>query len=153
MTILQLPQMITFHVSLHGKPLGNVFVQCSLGMVSKNVYRFNVGPSDSQGNIIICKADMLARSKMEYELAIMDYLPLEVGFSGKISVKIMNKQDVCEAINAYETYKTEYLYQEQYKQGLIDSIGIIEAINIDEAVLEVDVQPCSITVGRAGSAT
>ena len=84
-----IPEILNCEACLNGVPVSDVMLQATFGMSRKNSYKFIFGPTDSNGHAALERSKILIEAKAQLDIAIMDFDPIEAGFSGKISVDAM----------------------------------------------------------------
>lgn len=132
-----LPSAIEVIVTSDQNPREGVLIKLMLGMIRKNSYSYILGPTNSEGKAQIQKCELLSQADKSLELALMDYLPLESGYTGEIEAKVMNKKDIDKAIEAYEIYgpcKYPERYIEILKHAITESMPTKEIkVEINQA--------------------
>ena len=101
----QIPDRIICQAQVEGKPVEGVLVIARFGVVHKNPYSIVFGPTDQEGIAVITKPEILKQAQEELKIALMDFTPLEGAFNGTITLKMMSKEDIENAIKAYNIYK------------------------------------------------
>src|SRR4030042_6346754 len=93
-----LPKRIDCTLTYERKPLANLMLLANFSTVRKNSYDFVVGPSDQQGKVSLTYEEIKRRADSQMELALMDFDQIDKAFSGSISIKVMNYDDIQNAI-------------------------------------------------------
>jgi len=88
---------------------------------------------------------MQLQASQELELAIMDFSPIEVAFSGHIEVSIMGISDIDNALRAYEMFKKGTFFPVDYSANLVNAKQVLRNIdNSQKLSLTVKVIPSCI---------
>ena len=86
-----IPKVLNCKVNLNGASIIGVMLNADSGMSKKNSYSFIFCTTDSTGHAKLDRSIILSGAKAQLEAAIMDYDPIEAGFTGKISVNAMSE--------------------------------------------------------------
>ena len=124
----KVPESIEVTVTSGQEPRKGLLVQLVLGMSGKNDYSFLLGPTNSEGKTQIQKSYLLCEADRCLRLALMDYLPIESGYSGKIKAKVMDGADIKRAIEALDLYSpTES--SEGRQEMLKNALAVADSLN------------------------
>jgi hypothetical protein len=86
-------------------------------MSRKNPFDFVAFTSDD-GTAAIRSDELLRTFDREREFFLMDYIDPRVGFTGKVTGKVLSDDEVRAAIKAVAEYRKCYSYPDGYEEGL-----------------------------------
>lgn len=132
-----LPKRIDCTLEHEGKPVADLMLLAEFTTVRKNSYSIVFGPSNQQGRAAITYEEIQRQADSQLKLALMDFDPIDKAFSGSISVKVMNYNDIQNAIRAYDLFKSVGWYPDQYHEHLEKASRIL--LQIDAAAVTINV--------------
>jgi len=114
----EIPERLICQATLNGKPVVGVMIHAGFGVIAKNAYHFIIGPTNHDGCVVITKDEVLKYADEQSKFGLMDYVNLRGGFSGEISLKVVNPAELVAALAAYDTFRMYAWYKPRYKENL-----------------------------------
>ena len=140
-----IPHTIECEVTDGSQPIEGLMVWSQFRTSAKNPYTIIFGPTDGLGRTSITCEEIKQWAASEIELAVMDFHPLESSFAGIIEFRVMNEQDLGNALQAYELYKSVSYYPEEYYHDLRNAREVFRSLRKDiSPSLSVRIDPDSI---------
>ena len=118
-----IPERLICQATLEGKPVAGVLIHAGFGVEEKNPYGFIFGPTNHDGCVIITREEVLKRADAELAMAMMDFVPLKGGFTGTITLKVLDKDGIGRAIQAYQSFHKFTYYPSGYLSGLESAVS------------------------------
>ncbi len=109
------PERITLQVA-HPDSAGWA-VLLTFRMRRKNDFDY-VAFLDANGSAEICAETILRAFDEERNAFIMDYVDPRVGFTGEITAKVMDQEDLQDALKAFQFYRKHLVYPGGYAEKL-----------------------------------
>ena len=122
MKVKEIPKKLTCKAILSSEPISGVLLLAKFSVCKKNPYCFIFGPTNQYGDASITREEIIGQAKSQLELSLMDFVPLNEGFSGAISVKAMGITEIQAAIKAYEVFHECANYPMRYLDTLEDAL-------------------------------
>ena len=91
-----LPKAATIRVTDDKGPVPFLILQCRYITTRKNDYFVLCDPLDAQGEFILTNDFAMKSAQEDYEMGIMDYVPLKEGFAGLIQVRLLDVPSLLE---------------------------------------------------------
>lgn len=104
------PSEMAVTALLDDQPMGKAWLVVELEMDHKNDYGLLFGPTDASGKLVIKDMDLRQQAKKQLDLFPMDYVSPEGAWTGAMKIRVLNRTDVVNLQNAYETWKDAGLY-------------------------------------------
>ncbi|HUW20061.1 MAG TPA: hypothetical protein VMW16_12235 [Sedimentisphaerales bacterium] len=123
-----LPERIECVVTHEGSPVQGLMLEAQLKTTRKNPHQVLFGPTDALGRVVLLRSEIEEWAASELYMAIMDFDPLEHAFSGIIELRVINKKELADAVEAYEAYKEETSYPQGYLSNLHKAREILEGM-------------------------
>ena len=131
-----LPKRIDFSITLNTFALDNVLLKLVIGTIKKNNYTFFTNLSNHYGVITVTDNEIIKQIDSETNYAIMDYCGITNNFDGSIIACIPNKNEIDNALYAYEQFKKYIKYPEKYVENLLILKNTIESKDINTVNIE-----------------
>ncbi|MCP4269319.1 MAG: hypothetical protein GY777_27740 [Candidatus Brocadiaceae bacterium] len=142
-----LPKLINCKLTYNELPVSGLMLWAEFTTVRKNPYSIVFGPSDQKGRAILVYENIKCQAGSQLESAIMDFDPIDKAFSGTVSLKVMTTDDLLNAINAYELFKTVVKwYPTKYCEHLETARSVLQYIDVASVKVEVEPIPESVNV-------
>jgi len=122
-----LPDRLAITTLLDGHALPSQMVMVTLGMEQKNDYALAFGPTDSCGRIEIASKQLVDAATEERRLFMMDYLDLEAGFTGSITLTVLDLASLDRAIAAWNMFRGVTPYPPGYEVAIRAARQVIMA--------------------------
>lgn len=119
-----IPEEVRLRATVGGAPLGGAWFSIVLPMRTKNPYRLIFGPASPSGGLVIRGENLLQEIGKIQDLFLMDYVDVDVGWTGRIEVRAMNRVDIGNLLLAYDTYGRVGIYP----PGMVSSVTELEDI-------------------------
>ena len=113
-----LPDELRLTCMLQGKPASGILVSVTTRMQRKNHFDLVVGPTDTRGQIICTRNNILEQAESSRNLFLMDYADPVDNFSGEIEVSPMSRYDIKRALDAYNMFADATTYPQKWKETL-----------------------------------
>ncbi len=142
-----IPEMIECQVLHEGEPVQGLMLLVQLKTTRKNPYTLTLGPTDDNGQAVLLRSELEQQAAGELSLGIMDYIPLDKGFSGTIELRVMRGDQLDAALRAYEMFHRVYNYPPDYQATMMRAKEIIRALGPGARfTLHPSVRPGSINI-------
>jgi hypothetical protein len=136
-----LPERIDCTLALEKRPVTGLMLLAEFTTVRKNSYGIVFGPSDQEGQASLTYEELKRRADSQLELGLMDFDPIDKAFSGEISVKVMNYDDIQKAIIAYDLFESVGCFPANYRENLERSLQILQQIDATAVKIEIVFTP------------
>lgn len=124
-------------ISAHGRYEAGVAVVLRFKMVTKNDYSYLVF-LDANGRKEVTQAELLEEFECMAAFSPMDYVNAAGGFTGAIEARVLSKDEIAQAITAYDTFKKHWKYPATYLANLQRALTVNPASD------------CAVTVEHKG---
>jgi hypothetical protein len=133
----KIPKHIQIQVLADSKPIQGMV--CLLTATSKYKNDFNtiVGPSDSNGHIIVSGEDILASANEDANLFLMDYGDPINCITGNFIVTPMTLSKLIAAKDTYKSFNKSYHYPPHHIESIEHAIKLLSESSITELAIRV----------------
>ena len=125
-----LPEHITCLVTSTCQPVTGVMLLTEFSVIKKNPYTFVWGMTGCDGLASLNRTEIQHEAIRQRNMAIMDFEPLEIAFSGTLRTHIMSVSDIDNALNAYGLFREVTRFPENYEQRLKSARMVMSQIDI-----------------------
>jgi len=131
----EIPGQLVYRVSEGNSPIAGAMIMVTFGVVAKNPYVFVGGPSGRDGLVVVTKDEVGARADQDLEMAMMDYVPLQGGFSGEIKAQPMDSDAIQRALDAYGNFRKYCKYPKGYEENLRNALTVVNTYRTSTIVV------------------
>ena len=121
----KLPYRLIVNASKLEFPKGVAF-KLLFEMNRKNHFSY-IGFLDAAAHAEIDRSEYLRWFDAERNYFLMDYIDPRIGFTGMLLVKVMTKDELKAALNAYEMFHSNSWYPDGYAIALQNALSLVEA--------------------------
>jgi len=107
----------------------------------KNPFSSLFGPADRGGRLSVTRGQLLDESLKTLALFPMDYTHPEVDWTGRIAIRVANRNDIDRALNAFRLYRGGYGYPAGYDEDLRRFRSLLESRAPGDLSAEVTIDP------------
>jgi hypothetical protein len=136
----ELPESLHVKVTCDGRPIPGLFVRVRIATSRKNDFANAFGPSDTSGEIVVTRSQLLREAERDRQFFIMDFGHPELDYAGVIDVTPMNQEALGRAVEAYHQFQAYTEYPPLYAERLQEARLALESLSPAVLRLGVTVQ-------------
>jgi hypothetical protein len=100
----ELPSEVVVCVRADGDEVEGVWVMVTAHAARRNDFRSAHGPSDVHGRVVITRTAIVTRENHDRSVFLMDYGSLVHDWTGRLTVRPMNREALRSALDAVDTW-------------------------------------------------